>query len=236
MLDIFVPLQSSLMTRATIMLTSKALSSLTLSSTSSSATYITAKKDPTKSQGYTNTFPSLLPEIKHAIFCSLPDVASLKALILTCSSFYYTFLNTQSLVLKEIIRNQISADMISLAFVLSRSCDLRPWSRAGVLDFLSHFPGYRAPILWTLPRALLVSELHSHIKFFAADFAATKLAGEASQGHPYTKSIVSSVHSFFSSCIVTCSVHANLPTRIASVLKSSGIRSSRCSRLGRVSN
>lgn len=166
------------------MLTSKALTSLTLSRTSSSATDVTAKIDPihTKPQGYTNTFTSLLPEIKHAIFCSLPDVASLKALILTCSSFYHTFLNAQSLVLKEIIRSQISGDVISLAVVVSRSCDLQPWSRAGVLDFLIHFLDFRAPILWTFPRALHVSELHSHIKFFVADFAATKLAGETQLG------------------------------------------------------
>ncbi len=124
-------------------------------------------------------FTSLSPEIKHAIFCSLPDVASLEALVLTCSSFYHTFLTAQSLVLKEIMRSQISADVISLAVVVSKSCDLRPWSRAGVLDFLSHFLEHRAPIMWTLPRALHVSHLHSHIKFFAAEFAATKLAGEA---------------------------------------------------------
>ncbi len=141
-----------------------------------SATYDTVYQNSTLSQRYTNTFTSLPPEITQAIFCSLPDVASLKSLVLSHSSLYHVYLDAESLVLGEILRRQIGSEMISFATVLSKSYNLRPWSREGVLDILSRIHEHEAPILWTLPQALCVSQLHSHVEFFVAGFAAAKLA------------------------------------------------------------
>lgn len=141
-----------------------------------SATYDTAYQNSTLSQSYTTAFTSLPPEIKQAIFCSLPDVASLKSLVLSHSSFYHVYLDAESLILGEILRRQIGSDMITLATVLSKSYNLRPWSKAGVLEFLSRLLEHEAPISWTLPQALFISQLHGHVEFFVAGFAAAKLA------------------------------------------------------------
>lgn len=143
-----------------------------------SATYDTAYQDSALSQSYFNTLTSLPPEITQAIFCCLPDVASLKSLVLSHSSLYHVYLDAESLVLGEILRRQIGSEMISFATVLSKSYNLRPWSKAGVLDILSRLHEREAPMLWTLPQALCVSQFHTHVEFFVAGFAVAKLADE----------------------------------------------------------
>ena len=119
------------------------------------------------------SFISLPTEILQVIFLSLPDVTSLKSVLLSCSLFYYTFVGAQPIILNRLLCNQIGSDMMPIAFILSKSYDIQPFSKVGVLDYLSCLHDYRSCKLpmWTLPNALRISKLHHHVEFFANDFA-----------------------------------------------------------------
>ena len=117
-----------------------------------------------------------------AIFLFLPDIASLKSIRLTCSSFYCTYADAESVILNGILCSQIGSAMMPMALILSKAYDIPPWSEPEVLDYLSHLHEYRArklPMMWTFPNALRVSQLHYHVEYFANDFATEKLASEA---------------------------------------------------------
>lgn len=166
-----------------------------------------------------NPFTTFPPEIKQNIFCSLPDVASLEALVTTCSSLYIPFIRAQHIILKEIPSRQMNVNVVSFAFSVSRSANIDPWSKEAVRNFLSYFRGPQEPPIWTLPNALYVNRLHDHVQYFAADFLATKLPDQGPMGPVTPERIVLSERSIFSSCIVTCS--ARVGRRIASCPKSS---------------
>ena len=91
----------------------------------------------------TATFPppsnSLLGvpvEIKHAIFSSLPDVASLKALILTCTCLYHAFLDAASPTLTKILQVQIDPGLMRDALTTYHSSRISPRSRPAAQDLL----------------------------------------------------------------------------------------------------
>ena len=126
-----------------------------------------------------NSFLGLPLEIKQAICSSLADVASLKALILTCSSLYYAFLKAEHLILAKILQNQIDPAMMHDTLATWKSSQIVQWSRLTAEKvMLLYTTGETSSLLptWNLRNALAVSELHGHIQFFANDFASSALS------------------------------------------------------------
>ena len=119
---------------------------------------------------------ALPTEIITAIFSSLPDVSSARALALTCSSLFYLFLSANPLILVNILRNQIYPELLTLALAVLDSSKISPWSKAVVLRLLEHLEA-RVSRSCTILEALTTSELHKHVEFFAIEFASSALAG-----------------------------------------------------------
>lgn len=136
-----------------------------------------------------NSLLGLPDEIKQAIFSSLADVASLKALILTCSSLYHAFLKVESLILAQILQNQINPNLMHDALATLKSSQIDPWCRlAGENVIMLYTTGETSSLLptWNLRNALAVSELHGHIQFFANNFASSALSQNPVTGLPET--------------------------------------------------
>ena len=185
------------------------------------------------------SFVSLPPEALQGIFGSLPDVVSLKAVLLTCSLFYRTFFAAESLNLNGLLCSQIGSDVMPIASMLSKAYDTQPWSKAAVLDYLSHLHEYRAPKLpmtWNFPDALRISQLHHDIEFFANNFAITKLALEAQPSPSRQEERRIRRTLYVSSYIVACFAHKDLYIRIVSVLQNSVACSLPTLRRGKMSN
>lgn len=122
---------------------------------------------------------SLTPELKCAIFTSLPDVTSARSLALTSSSFYYTFLDAQSLILTQVLRNEITTDLLHGAFAAYKATNIPVWTKQAIQDFLAEYferslthEAHR----WNLSEALHMSKIHSCVEFFATEFASFALS------------------------------------------------------------
>ena len=122
---------------------------------------------------------SLAPELKCAIFTNLPDVISAKSLALASSSFYYTFLDSQPVILTQVLENEISTDLLHGAFTAHQASKIPVWSKQAVQDLLN---GYFRDFVphkfqkWNLSEALQMSRVHSCVEFFAAEFASSALS------------------------------------------------------------
>ena len=64
-----------------------------------------------------NSLLGLPTEIQQAMFSSLADVTSLKALILTCSSLYHAFIGGKSFILKDMLQSQIDPQLLQNALI-----------------------------------------------------------------------------------------------------------------------
>ena len=73
-----------------------------------------------------NHFLSLAPELKQTIFSALPDPSTLKSIVPTCSSFYHTLLDAETLIVKSVLQNQIGPDLMCDAIVVFESRTLKP--------------------------------------------------------------------------------------------------------------
>lgn len=134
---------------------------------------------PTSNEPNQLLLTSLAPELKCAIFTSLPDVTSARALALTSPSFYYTFLDSQSLILTQVLQNEITADLLHGAFAAYKACQIPVWTKQAVQHFLTEYFGDSVPHKahrWTLSEALHMSKVHSCVEFFAAEFASFALS------------------------------------------------------------
>lgn len=132
--------------------------------------------DPNQSQ---LQLTSLTPELKCAIFTSLPDVTSAKSLALTASSFYYTFLDAQSLILTQVLQNEITTDLLHGAFAAYKATKIPVWTKQAVQDFLAEYFGKSVTHeahRWNLSEALHMSKIHSCVEFFATEFASFALS------------------------------------------------------------
>ena len=121
---------------------------------------------------------ALPPELKYTIFINLPDVASAKSLALVSSSFYYTFLDAQSLILRHILQNEITPDLLQGAFAAYKASKIPWWTKQTVLDFLDeYFGGFllHTNHKWNLSEALYMSKIHTCADFFATEFASYAL-------------------------------------------------------------
>ena len=122
---------------------------------------------------------SLTPELKYAIFINLPDVTSAKSLALVSSSFYYTFLDAQPLILTQVLQNEIPTHLLHGAFAAYQASKIPVWSKQAVQDFLNEYFGNlisRKSQKCNLSEALQMSRVHSCVEFFAAEFASFALA------------------------------------------------------------
>ena len=129
----------------------------------------------------TSPFLNLAPELKQAIFPALPDVNTLKSLILTCSAFYHTFRDAESLIIKSILHNQIGSQLLFDALILLEHRMLGIYNAETVAHFFDTY-AERALTLkschrrWRLRHAVAISSLHDTIESLSQDFARSALA------------------------------------------------------------
>ena len=122
---------------------------------------------------------SLTPELKCAVFANLPDVTSTKSLALVSSSFYYTFLDAQTLILSQVLQNEIPTDLMHGAFAAYNASRIPVWTKQAVQDFLDEYFGNSVPHKaqkWNLSEALRMSKFHSCVELFATEFASSALS------------------------------------------------------------
>ncbi len=122
---------------------------------------------------------SLSPELKCAIFTNLLDVTSVRSLALISSSFYYTFLDAEHLILTQVLQNEISTDLLHGAFAAYQASKIPVWTKPAVHEFLGEYFGKLVPHKakkWSLSEALHMSKLHRCVEFFAAKFASVALS------------------------------------------------------------
>ncbi len=136
-----------------------------------------------------NSLPGLPTEIKQAILSSLADVASLRALILTCSTLYQAFLDVKSLTIANIIQTQIDSSLMQDALTTLRFSRITPCSKSVAENlrraYIRRETSFSVP-RWTLRDTLDLSELHSHVEFFARIFASSALSHNPVTGLPKT--------------------------------------------------
>ena len=129
----------------------------------------------------TSPFLSLAPELQQAIFSVLPDASTLSSLILTCSTFYHTFRDAESLIIKSILHNQIGSHLLFDALIVLESRMLAPYNEEAVAQLLDLYAGRAFTITidhqkWTRRHAVAISSLHDTIECLSQDFACSALA------------------------------------------------------------
>ncbi|KAI9876672.1 MAG: hypothetical protein M1830_005987 [Pleopsidium flavum] len=118
-------------------------------------------------------------DLKLVIFCALPDISCLKALVRTSSAFYQTFLDSQLLVVRTVLSNGVHPDVMPEALTVWEASQIMPWSKERVQDYLKQYrDSSTSPTkqLWTLSDGLRFSNLHSHVRSFTADFCSAILS------------------------------------------------------------
>ena len=136
-------------------------------------------KEPTVGSATKSQFTTLAPELKCAIFQKLPDVTSAKSLALTSSSFYHTFLDAQSVLLAQVLQNEITTHLLHGAFAAFKASRIPVWTKEAVQGFLDEYFGDFIPHKsqkWKLSEALHMSKVHSCVEFFATEFASAALS------------------------------------------------------------
>ena len=128
-------------------------------------------------------FLTLAPELKQAIFSKLPQPSSLKAVVLTCSDFYHTFLGAKSLILKSVLCNEIGPDLLHDAIFAWQSRWLPPFLSftEGTAPKLMKLYAIQNPAstsflqIWKVRDAVALSSLHDDVKVLSKDFASLVL-------------------------------------------------------------
>lgn len=126
----------------------------------------------------TSTIEQFPTELKQCLLSALPDIHSLRALTLSCSSFYHAFKNAESLITPQVVRNQFDSDVLPdvlpEAVIALKASRLPTLMRPNLLDFSQDFLRSRtAPTeTWTLSTALPLSKLQLSVEYFATAFIA----------------------------------------------------------------
>ena len=136
-----------------------------------------------------NSLLGLPAEMQQKIFSSLADVASLRALILTCSILYRSFRAVEPLTIANIIRAQIDPSLMQDALTTLHFSRITPCSPSVAHNLHRTYArgetSFSVPT-WTLRDTLDLSELHSHVEFFARTFASSALSHNPVTGLPKT--------------------------------------------------
>lgn len=120
---------------------------------------------------------SLASELKYAIFICL-DVPSAKALALTSSSFFQTFLDSQQLILTQVLQNEMDTEVLRDYLTALSASQIQVWSKGAILKILDDYFGdsisHRSHD-WRLSEALAISNLNESVDFLATEFASSAL-------------------------------------------------------------
>ena len=121
---------------------------------------------------------SLAPELKYAIFVCLPDVSSAKALALTSSTFFQTFLDAQELILTQVLQNEMGTEVLRDYITALSVSQIQVWSKDAILKILDEY--FRDSIChtshkWKLSEALAISKMNECVDFLAQEFASSAL-------------------------------------------------------------
>ncbi len=113
------------------------------------------------------------------IFSALPNASTLRSLVLTCSSFYRTFLDAETLIINAVLHTHIGSDLIFDAIVVSKYTTLEPDGSSDAATELLQLYAKQAltclsPV-WKLRDALAIGSLHETIEIFSKDFASLAL-------------------------------------------------------------
>ena len=139
---------------------------------------------------------SLLPiELQIEVLKALPNISSLRSLAFTCSSLYRTYSENASSIIVNILSNELGTEIISEVNATLLSSQLPPpRSIAAVREFLAEYNPHSEtvageslfpnPAAWTLSEALVVSDLHTHVQYFADDFCSSILTRNPISGLP----------------------------------------------------
>lgn len=126
-----------------------------------------------------NPFLSLAPELKQAIFSSLPTVRTLASVTLTCSLFHRTFLDAAPLIIESILHTQIGSDLMFDAIILSKSTTLEPYSNDAAMELIELYAKQDLTCrsqVWKLRDALAMDTLHNSIDFFSRGIVSSTLS------------------------------------------------------------
>ena len=129
----------------------------------------------------TSPFLSLTIELKQAIFSVLPEAGILSSLILTRSTFYHTFRDAESLIIKSILHNQIGSHLLFDALMVLKSRMLAPYNEETVAQLLDLYAERSLTVTsnhqkWTLRHAVAISSLYDTIECLSQDFVCSALA------------------------------------------------------------
>ena len=129
----------------------------------------------------TSPFLSLAPELKQAIFSALPHASTLESLVLTCSNFYHTFKDAESLIIKSILHSQIGSHLLFDALIVLESRMLTPYNVEAIAQLMDLYAKRASTITinhqkWRLRHAVAASSLHDSIESLSKDFARSALA------------------------------------------------------------
>ena len=142
---------------------------------------------PSRLQPPSNSLLGIPAEIKQLIFEQLADISSLRALISTCSTLYYFFLKSESSILAEVLQRRIPPSLMHPAIAILKSSKPTPWSRQTTEDLITLYTKTDKSSLLpelNLRNAVLLSEMHDHVHFFANRFATSALSQHPVAGVP----------------------------------------------------
>ena len=132
-----------------------------------------------------NPFLSLPPELKQSIFAALPNARSLRSVALACTSFYRTFVDAESLIVRSVLYTQIGSDLINDAVIVFRSRALERHDKEAAIELLKSYARRDTrcmPQIWRLHDVLAIGDLHDNIDFFSRGFAASALSANPVTG------------------------------------------------------
>ncbi|KAI0544218.1 hypothetical protein F4679DRAFT_591684 [Xylaria curta] len=120
-------------------------------------------------------------ELLQMILRLVPDVQSLHAAVLSCSSFYHAFWNVETTITTEVLLNQIDVGVLPEAMLTAESALLPDESKPKSYETANNFAARNLrqrptpPRSWSLQEALRLSRLHFYVDALAKKFVETTL-------------------------------------------------------------
>lgn len=126
-----------------------------------------------------NSISALPVEIQVLIFQALPDVQTLRALILTNSYLHQVFLKFTASISFAVLSNEVPYTVLPEAIAAWSSSQIQPWSKSRVRKFLEDYHTNRDAQVcqsWTLSKAREVSRLYQCCRQLASAFISSNSA------------------------------------------------------------
>jgi hypothetical protein len=108
-------------------------------------------------------------EVQQVIMSASTDACSLRSLVLSCSTLYCSFKEADSLIISQVLHNEIGSSVLPEAALTLRSPRRPPKYDK---EFQNHFlvPRQLSPQTWKLSEAVRMSKTAFYIRFFATDY------------------------------------------------------------------